>query len=107
MNKNKLKRDLYKTIKSEGWYIDRSRWRDDNTLHIGIEKEGWYEECRKLQKRYGLGKVFEKKVDEIISQRIKQLKPILKKQVPGIKKITSEDFWSGHASCGSGIRVHF
>ena len=107
MNKNKLKRDLYKTIKSEGWYIDRSRWRDDNTLHIGIGKEGWYEECRKLQKRYGLGKVFEKKVDEIINGRIDQLKPILKKQVPGIKKITRELFWSGHASCGSGIRVHF
>jgi len=107
MNKNKLKRDLYKAIKSEDWFIDRSRWREDNTLHIGIEKEGWYKEVCKLQDQYGIGKVFSQKVDDIINQRINLLKPKLKKQVPGIKKITREKFWSGHASCGSGIRVHF
>ena len=107
MNKNKLKRDLYKTIKSEGWFIDRSRWRDDNTLHIGIEKEGWYKEVCKLQNKIKNNEVRRKVIDDIINQRIKQLKPILKKQVPGIKKITRELFWSGHASCGSGIRVHF
>jgi len=108
MNKNKLKREVYKAIKSDKiWCIIRSRW-TDNKLHIGLCRNDQRDSINALQKRYGMGKRFDKVIDKYWSDKTDDLRKLIKPQVSvKIKRITQKDYWGGHACLDFGIEITF
>ena len=106
MNKNKLKREIYKAIKSDkDWYVIRSRW-TDNKLHIGLDYNS-NGAIDRMQNRYGLGKRFKEVINKYWSDKTADLRKLIKPQVLGIKKITQKDWWGGHACRSFGIEITF
>jgi hypothetical protein len=107
MNKNKLKREIYKAIRSDkDWHIIRSRW-SDNKLHIGLCRNDQRDAIGALQDRYGMGKRFDKVINKYWSDKTNVLRKLIKPQVSGIKRITQKDFWGGHACLSFGIEITF